>query len=128
MKTFLLLLFCMAPLLVSGQECTQTPADQQPPEPQSSAVQSAQPAPKPGHPLDPNDVAILTGHARGPVAAAYGTAYAPMYAYPAPYSYRNGQHFGFNGFFFPRFGRVRAPFFGPPFGPFFFTGFAAGPH
>ena len=132
-NAFLLMFFCLVPLLVVGQELvggeenTERVTESQPAEPQPTAFQSAQPAPTPGHPLDPNDVAILTGHARGPASAAYSTP-TIVYGYTPSYSYGYGPHFGFHGFFFPRSGRVHAPFFGSPFGPVFFTGFAAGPH
>jgi hypothetical protein len=128
MKTaFLLLLACLAPLMVVGQECAQTPTSSQPPEAQPSSAQAAQPAPRPGHPLDPNDVAILTGHAKGQ-AAAY-TAPTVVYGPMAPYSYGSGTRFGFHhGFFFPRSRRFGAPPFFPPFGPFFFSGFAGAGH
>ena len=118
-KAFLWLLVYLAPLLVAAQECTQSPSA----EPPSAQLATA---PTPGHPLDPNDVAILTGHATGPAAATYGAPYAPgvMYGYPGPYSFGYGQRFGFHGFFFPRSGRFGAPFFHAPFGPFFFSGFS----
>jgi hypothetical protein len=106
-----------------GQECAQKPTEPQPP--------LAQSAPTPGHPLDPNDVAILTGHARSSAPAAYGTPYAAptvVYGYTQPYSFGMGQRFGFQGFFFPRSGRLRAPLFGGPFAPFFFSGFTGGRH
>ncbi len=138
---FLLVLVCLMPLAVLGQECAQKPPEPQPPSAQSAQpaplAQQPQPAPTPGHPLDPNDVAILTGHAVGSNAARSPyTAPTILYSYTGPYSYGStnrywfgpGHRFGFNGFFFPRSGHFGAPFFGGPSGLFFFSGLAAGPH
>jgi hypothetical protein len=146
--TFLLLLICMVSLAVRGQDCAQKASEPQAPAEQSAQppseryaqpappAQWPQPAPQPGHPLDPNDVAILTGHPVGPPPAR--SPYGPpmLYTYTAPYSYGYanrygfgpGSRFGFNGFFFSRPGPFGAPFFGSPFGRFSFSGFAAGPH
>jgi len=143
---FLLLLACLAALAVLGQECAPKPPEPQPPSAQiapapveqpAPSAQRAQPAPTPGHPLDPNDVAILTGHAVGS-NAAHSPYMTPtiLYDYTGPYSYGStnrywfgpGHRFGFNGFFFPRPGRFGAPVFGGPSGLFFFSGLAAGPH
>jgi len=137
----LLLLVYLAPLAARGQEGAQKPSEPQAPSEQSAQppaqAQWPQPAPTPGHPLDPNDVAILTGHPVGPPTARSPYA-APtiLYTYTAPYSYGYanrygfgpGGRFGFNGFFFSRPGPFGAPFFGNPFGRFSFSGFAVGPH
>jgi len=152
--TLQLLLICLVPLAVMGQESVQKQ-----PEPQVVSEQSAppstelpaeapvvqpfppaqypQPAPKPGHPLDPNDVAILTGHAASGNANRSPYPNTIVYTYMGPYSYGYsnrtwfgpGQRFGFNGFLFSRRpGPFVQPFFGGPFGRFSFTGFAVGPH
>ena len=50
--------------------------------PRLAVAQQASPAPQLGHPLDPADVAILTGKARG-AAAPSGAAVPPVYyGYP----------------------------------------------
>ncbi|HVP52297.1 MAG TPA: hypothetical protein VMT05_09320 [Terriglobales bacterium] len=139
LSLLVLLLVCLAPFAALGQECTQKPPEPQAPWEQSASQSEAepapqaqwlQPAPKPGHPLDPNDVAILTGH---PVGGYARSPYpnTTVYAYMDPYSYGysnrswfgSGWRFGRNGFFFSRWGR-----FGSPFGRFSFSGVAAGPH
>ena len=110
MRTALLVVvICLAALAVAAQEGAQKPTWVQPNWPQV--------APAPDR---PNDVDILTGH-----AARRSSYPAPtvVYGYTQPYSYGRGDRFATHGFFFPR-GRGRAPFFGAPFGPFFFSGFS----
>ena len=88
----LLVLLLMASLLCA-QEAPSTPpppptaaAEPAPPEPPPEAVPAAQPAPQLGHPLDPADVATLTGHSGQ-------TAYAPGYRYYYP-AYPGGYPLG----------------------------------
>jgi len=147
-----LFLIFLVPLAVMGQESAQKEPDQQVTSEQSAQpptelpaeapvvqtvppAQYPQPAPKPGHPLDPNDVAILTGHPVGGNTAHSPYASTILYTYTGPYSYGYpnrcwfgpGPRFGFNGSFFSRPGPFIGPFMGGPFGRFSF-GFVAGPH
>jgi len=94
-----ILAFLALPGVVLAQQTQQKPAEKPAVEEQKAPEQAAPaakprslypPAPKPGHPLDPADVDVLTGRTKS--SNPYG-----RYGYPLlvdPYAYAGGSRFG----------------------------------
>lgn len=122
-KLFLVTLLLAVPWALLAQEApAKSGAPAAPPAPYPPASQYA--APQPGHPLDPADVATLTGRGQTSIPAVYRVPYgAPAPAYfnysqPAPlFGNRRISAWGSAWvsplgtqpfFFFPHFGNFRA--------------------
>jgi hypothetical protein len=81
MRRPLLVVLILVAQSVLAQE---PPPAQNPPEPARPAPAQTQAAPKPGHPLDPADVDVLSGKNKALSSGAYGYAASPSlyWSYP----------------------------------------------
>jgi hypothetical protein len=124
-KLFSVLFLSAAPAVLLAQQAQpaqQKPAEkpvvetQKAPEEQPAAKPRSPypPAPKPGHPLDPADVAVLTGKNKPAQSNPYGAYSYPVFVDPyGTYGYpAGGSHFGTQIFSTP--GGMAVPEF-PPF-------------
>lgn len=130
-KTLLVLLLILVPGTLLAQQAPAKPAT--PEAAASAATETASPspylpqsqyaAPQLGHPLDPADVATLTGRAQTSVPAAYRVPYAPYAAPPVYFNYSSRvplfgtpmfSPLGTQSIFFPRwFGGINTGHRGP---------------
>jgi hypothetical protein len=118
MRTASLLLLLLMASLLWAQETPSAPppppaaaAEPAPPAPPAEAVApAAQPAPQLGHPLDPADVATLTGRATTSTPAytrGYGSYYPPYAGgYPADLPLFGGSQFSGGNWGMPMFSPI----------------------
>jgi hypothetical protein len=135
MKTWLPVLVVLIPLAAvaqSGEEPKPIQEESVPyatsPEPQQVRPAQANAAPTLGHPLDPADVAVLTGKSETTVPPSLRSPYAAVSGYAPPYMYdyrsygqwgQSWQRPGLSPFFLGRF-NSRVFFGGFPHHPAFF--------
>lgn len=129
MKSWVAVLVFLLPLMAlaqSGEEPTPM-QEESPPYASSDVPQQVTPAqpgaaPTLGHPLDPADVAVLTGKSETTVPPSLRSPYAAASGYAPPYGQwrQSWQRPGLSPFFFGRFNRRVFFFGGFPHHPAFF--------